>query len=86
MDWLAVLVVRALEIYLAIGWIFALVFVSVGIARVDPSALASSWGFRAIVAPGVAALWPLLLLRWIRRRTPPEECNPHRAAARQDEP
>jgi hypothetical protein len=71
MHWLAVFVVRALEIYLAIGWIFALAFVSVGIARVDPSAAASSRGFRAIVVPGVAALWPVLLLRWIRRKAPP---------------
>jgi len=86
MDWLAVLIVRALELYLAIGGIFAVVFVTFGIARVDPSAAASTWGFRAIVAPGVAALWPLLLRRWIRGATPPEERNAHRAAARRDVP
>jgi len=87
MEWLALLVVRALELYLAIGGLFALAFVSVGIARVDPSAAGSTWGFRAIVAPGVAALWPLLLGRWIRgRRPPPEERNAHRAAARRGEP
>ena len=84
MEWVARVVVRAFEVYLAIGGIFALAFVSVGIARVDPSAAGSSWGFRALVVPGAVALWPVLLARWVRRTTPPDECNPHRAAARED--
>jgi hypothetical protein len=80
----ALLVVRAVEVYLAVGVIFALAFVSFGIARVDPSAAGSSVWFRMLVVPGAVALWPLLLSRWVRGKTAPEECNAHRRAARED--
>jgi hypothetical protein len=59
--------VNALYAYAAVGLVFACVFVSIGIGRVDPVALGSGLGFRLIVLPGSVALWPRLLLRWIRR-------------------
>ena len=65
MESLALLVVRAFEAYAVVGALFAVLFVSVGIGRVDPSAASAGWGFRALVAPGCAALWPVLLMRWI---------------------
>jgi hypothetical protein len=52
--------------YLGFGFLFAIVFVAKGIGRVDPVARGSSLGFRLIVLPGVAALWPLLLVRLIQ--------------------
>jgi hypothetical protein len=52
--------------YAAIGLTFAILFVTIGIHRVDDQARGSSIGFRLIVLPGVAALWPLLLMRWLR--------------------
>lgn len=52
--------------YAAIGLAFAILFVTIGIHRVDEQARGSSIGFRLIVVPGVAALWPLLLVRWVR--------------------
>jgi hypothetical protein len=52
--------------YFAFGLLFAIVFVAKGIGRVDPVARGSSIGFRLIVLPGVAALWPLLLARLIQ--------------------
>jgi len=52
--------------YLALGILFALAFVAIGIGRVDPVAKDSSVGFRLIIFPGVVALWPWLLKRWIR--------------------
>ena len=55
-------------IYAAIGVLFATVFVTVGIGRVDPVARKAPLGFRLIVLPGCAALWPLLLGRWMRAR------------------
>jgi hypothetical protein len=57
--------------YAGLGALFAIAFVARGISRVDSVAAGSSAGFRLIVFPGVAALWPLLLARWIRegRRT-----------------
>jgi hypothetical protein len=59
-------VVDAFAIYTLAGLLFSAVFVSYGIHRVDPMAWHAPVGFRLIVIPGVAALWPLLLRRWIR--------------------
>lgn len=69
--------------YLAGGLVFALAFVCFGAGRIDPHATHGTWGFRLLIIPGAAALWPLLLSRW-RRGThePPEPCDPHRCAAR----
>ena len=52
--------------YLALGILFALAFVAIGIGRVDPVAKDSSVGFRLIIFPGVVAMWPWLLKRWMR--------------------
>jgi hypothetical protein len=54
--------------YAAIGLLFAGAFLTVGISRVDPVSKGSGIGFRLIILPGVAALWPVLLTRWIRGR------------------
>jgi hypothetical protein len=45
--------------------VFAAVFVAFGIGRVDPIARQAPLGFRLVVLPGCAALWPLLLRRWV---------------------
>ena len=58
--------VDALGAYGMAGVVFAAAFVTVGIRRVDPVAEHAPLGFRLIVMPGVAALWPLLLVRWLR--------------------
>jgi hypothetical protein len=57
--------VTALAAYTAIGLLFAIAFVTVGIGRVDPVAKESGIGFRLMIFPGVAALWPFLLKRWL---------------------
>jgi len=62
----AELFVGALAYYGLAGAVFALAFVAFGIQRVDPVAEHAPIGFRLIVMPGVAALWPLLLARWVR--------------------
>lgn len=54
--------------YAAIGLLFAGVFLTVGISKVDPVSKGSGIGFRLIILPGVAALWPVLLTRWFRGR------------------
>jgi hypothetical protein len=61
-EWL----VNVLTAYGILGIWFAIMFVTKGIGRVDLVAKGSKAGFRLIVFPGVAALWPLLLARWIR--------------------
>ena len=52
-----------LAAYATAGLLFALWFVIAGIGRLDAAAHNSGYGFRLLVLPGVAALWPLLLKR-----------------------
>ena len=54
--------------YAAVGVVFAIAFVSKGISQIDPIAKGSGAGFRLIILPGVSALWPLLLMRWISKK------------------
>ena len=54
--------------YLAAGAAFAAAFLARGLAVVDPAARGAGLAFRAILFPGVAGLWPYLLLRWVRSR------------------
>lgn len=71
--------VTALALYAGIGLVFGVAFVSYGVSRLDVEARGAGLGFRLIILPGVAALWPLLLYRWMRGvSTPPIERNPHR--------
>ena len=62
----AELFVGALSAYTLAGAAFAVAFLLLGVHRVDPVAEHSSIGFRLIVVPGVVALWPLLLSRWLK--------------------
>jgi hypothetical protein len=65
--------------YASLGVVFALSFVSIGVQKIDPEARGAGIGFRALIFPGVVALWPLLLRRWAGGATePPLERNPHR--------
>jgi membrane protein implicated in regulation of membrane protease activity len=76
---LATLLVHALYLYGIAGLVFAIAFVITGVKRIDSQAIGSGVGFRFLIFPGTAALWPLLLRRWISRTgEPPEERNPHR--------
>ena len=60
--------VYALAAYATAGVVFAAVFVAIGVQKVDRVAEHAPLGFRMIILPGVAALWPLLLARWARSR------------------
>jgi hypothetical protein len=60
--------VWAMTAYAALGIAFAALFVTIGVERVDPVARGAGLGFRLIIFPGSAALWPVLLIRWARAR------------------
>ena len=55
---------NALALYATIGVAAALAFVSFGVTRVQPASV--SLGARILLLPGAVALWPYVLLRWIR--------------------
>lgn len=71
-------ILALLGLYLALGACFALLFVTLGVGRVDPLAAQGTIGFRLLLIPGTAALWPILLRRWLRGSPPPVERNAHR--------
>jgi len=54
--------------YLAIGSILAVPLLAFGLGRIDPAAKTAPWTFRALVLPGVVALWPVLMRRWLNVR------------------
>ncbi len=55
-----------ISIYLVLGFFFAVTFITRGITKTDEAAKGSGWGFRIIILPGVVALWPLLLKKWLK--------------------
>ncbi|MCB1049524.1 MAG: hypothetical protein H6510_12450 [Acidobacteria bacterium] len=81
MDWLRGLV-YAFYAYVLIGWVLGGFLAFRGVNRLDPSAQSGTWGFRLLIWPACAALWPLLMLRYVRgHQQPPIECTAHRQAA-----
>ena len=54
-------------VYAAAGVLFAVAFVTIAVGRIDPAAVGAGIGFRLLILPGVAALWPVMLLKWVRR-------------------
>lgn len=64
----AELIAYALIAYGAAGIVFACAFVMRGAGMLDPAAAKSGPGFRVMILPGSAALWPVLLLRWMRAK------------------
>lgn len=62
------IILLVLTIHLGVGLLWAPWFLARGIARLDPAARGSSIAFRLLIAPGVVALWPVLLVRLARAR------------------
>ncbi len=56
----------ALGLYAGVGLLFALPFLAWGLPRMDAATRGTSFAFHLILLPGTAALWPLLLRRWLR--------------------
>lgn len=61
-------IVLGLATYATVGMLFAIAFVVKGVGSIDATAAHAPLGFRLIILPGAAALWPLLLRRWLRAR------------------
>lgn len=56
----------SVAIYMAVGVVFALLFVFSGAGRVDDSAQGASVFFKILIFPGSMIFWPFLLKKWIR--------------------
>lgn len=56
----------ALAVYALAGVCFAVPFVLRGAGAIDPAAQGGTWGFRVFIFTGAAALWPFMLVKWLR--------------------
>jgi hypothetical protein len=66
---LVALLLNALAVYAAAGAVTAVAFATFGVTRVQPAPM--TLGARLLILPGAAALWPYVLLRWLRARGTP---------------
>jgi hypothetical protein len=55
-----------LALYAAVGAVTAIAFVIFGVTRVQPAPV--SVGGRILILPGAMALWPYVLIRWLKAR------------------
>ena len=53
-------------IYVALGLVTGLAFVTFGVTRVLPDPVPVTIGARILIFPGAAALWPYVLARWLK--------------------
>lgn len=65
MEWANVIVWVVLG-YALVGVVCGVGFVWRGVARVDHGAKGSPLGFRLMILPGAAALWPWVMVKWAK--------------------
>lgn len=65
----AMIFVMIFYIYLAIGLVFALWFVTRGVDKIDTGMHGVHWGVRALLVPGSTALWPVLLRKYLKNKS-----------------
>lgn len=63
---MASVIVWAAWIYLWIGVAVALLFLTLGIERVDPASR-GTYAFRPLLLPGATLLWPFVVRRWAQK-------------------
>jgi hypothetical protein len=68
---MAAFIVYGVAVYLIIGVVFAIAFAMRGAHAIDAGARGTPWGFKVLILPGAAALWPLMLRKWIAVRHGP---------------
>jgi hypothetical protein len=60
------IVLAAVILYCVAGLVTALAFVIFGVTRVLPHPVPVTIGARILLLPGAAALWPYVLIRWLK--------------------
>jgi hypothetical protein len=61
-----VIILDVLALYVLVGAVTALAFVTFGMSRVLPAGTPVTLGARVLLLPGAALLWPYVLLRWLK--------------------
>lgn len=56
-------------LYLSIGLVFGLIFISLGLKNVDEGSIDTSWKFKLLLIPGMLVFWPLFLKKWMGARS-----------------
>lgn len=59
-------VIVAIFAYAGLGLLVAVPMAVRGVDRFDPAAAEGTRGFRVLALPGLIALWPLVLARWLK--------------------
>lgn len=62
---IADLILMVFSGYALVGLLFALAFAFRGAGAIDATAKSGTVGFRLLILPGAAVLWPVLLTRWV---------------------
>jgi hypothetical protein len=60
------IVLYGVALYALLGVITAATFVTFGISKVLPRSSTVTVGARFLLLPGVAALWPYVVMRWLK--------------------
>ena len=60
------IVLFGLALYAVVGVAVAAAFVMFGVTRVLPEPATVTIGARILLLPGAAALWPYVLVRWLK--------------------
>lgn len=70
---MANLIVSAIGIYFLIGLLVGLVYMFGGAGRIDPAAKGKGLPLRVrlLILPGVAGLWPIMLMKLLVQKEPP---------------
>ena len=63
---IAEIILIIVALYLLLGVVFVISFLTKGLTKVDEGAHGGTIGFKIIIIPGVIVFWPLLLRRWIK--------------------
>jgi hypothetical protein len=60
------IVLTVFALYAAAGVAIGIAFVAFGVTRVLPERAPVTLGARILLFPGAAALWPYVLVRWLK--------------------
>lgn len=72
--------------YVAVGVVFAIGFLAIGVRVVEPKARGGSLLFHVLIFPGCVALWPILTRMWLRARVQTARSSADSEASSSDPP